>query len=110
MKTSALRSSSIEHRHMGQPLTRLLEAEVHADGDAAHAADLEVGDHKVGRRLLDRLPHALAHHQLTDLGIVVLESGTDLTEHARGIAHDEDLVHGAGGYLLSPSASFRPCP
>ena len=76
-------------RHVRDPAAGLLEVEVEADRHPAHVADLQVGDHEIGRVLLDGGPHLLAGAQLADLGLVVLERRPQLLEDRVGVTDDQ---------------------
>jgi hypothetical protein len=78
---------------MNLTLTGLLQPEVMTDGDAAHAAYLQVGDQEVGRLLIDYASYGRAGPQLTDLRVVVLKGRADFGKNTWSIGHDEDVRH-----------------
>ncbi len=82
-----------DNGHMRDTASGFLQVDVEADRHPSHVAYLKIGDHKVGRVLLDGRSHAFPATQLADLCFAVLECRTEVLKDRIGVTDDQNEVH-----------------
>ena len=91
-----------QHGDVVQGVVGLLQAELEADGHAAHVAHLHVDDDQIGRFLGDEGHDLGSRGHGMDRHVGATDDGLDLTAEGRRIAGDQNGLH--GGETIGPQA------